>query len=203
MKTGIRIIVALLVSILLELAFIELTKSIYQPQPKEVSEVIKISLIKPQNQRIRVEKKIGKKRRRKKVHPKFTPKKANLTSKRPLNKVPRERKEKVVSSGGLKAFEGNLPLSYLEAIRRAIEENIFYPLEAIENGEEGRVLVGFVLNRSGKVVECKSLRGKSKILKEATCIAIRRANFPPIPKSIKNKKLKFQLEIEYNLDTLH
>ncbi|MEO2068326.1 MAG: TonB family protein [Desulfurobacteriaceae bacterium] len=204
MKASVRIVLALLVSILIELAFIRVTEIIYKPQPKEVKEVIKISLIKPKNQKVKIEKTLGKrtkKKKKKKIHSKSTPKKPKIVSKRTVKKIPKETsKEK--SSGGLKAVDGNLPAYYLEAIRRAIEENIFYPLEAIERGEEGRVSVEFVLNRNGKVLQCKPLRGKSEILKEATCIAIGRATFPPIPTSIKNSKLKFQLEIEYNLDMI-
>ncbi|MEO2065427.1 MAG: energy transducer TonB, partial [Desulfurobacteriaceae bacterium] len=81
----------------------------------------------------------------------------------------------------------------------AIEENIFYPLEALEEGIEGPVMVRFTLDRRGKVVECKPLFGQ-RILEEATCLAIRRSTFPPIPKSVKNDTLTFQLQVEYNLE---
>ena len=208
MRATVRFLLAFILSLLIEFGFIEILESIKKPEREEVRQVIEISLIKQREQKVKVEveRKIEKKRKKKKTKKvPISEKRPKIVSKKPLRKLPekqKKKKEKPEKPGGLKSLQGNLPAYYIYAIRNAIEENIFYPIEAIERGEEGIVSVSFTLNRGGKVVKCKSLNGKSRILQEATCIAIKRAEFPPIPDTIKNDKLTFQLEIEYNLESV-
>jgi protein TonB len=207
MRATVRFLLAFILSLLIEFGFIEILESIKKPQREEVRQVIEISLIKQREQKVKVEveRKIEKKRKKKTKKTSIPRKRPEIVSKKPLKKLPekqKKKKEKPEKPGGLKSLQGNLPAYYIYAIRNAIEENIFYPIEAIERGEEGIVSVNFTLNRGGKVVECESLNGKSRISQEATCIAIKRAEFPPIPDTIKNDKLTFQLEIEYNLESV-
>ncbi len=205
MGAPVRYLIALVLSALLEFLLIKALPQILTPPPKEVNRVIEISLIKPHKRsvEVKVERKKGRKRvkeERRKVNKLPQP---NVTSKKPLKGAPKkEVKKEVVKEkerGGLKPLHGNLPADYVEAVRRAIEKNIFYPLEALEEGIEGPVMVRFTLDRRGKVVECKPLFGQ-RILEEATCLAIRRSTFPPIPKSVRNDTLTFQLQVEYNLE---
>jgi protein TonB len=205
MRTAVRFLLAFILSLLIELGFIEILESLKKPEREEVRRVIKISLIKQKEQRVEVKREIRKKGKKEVKKASIPEKKPEIVSKKPLKKLPekqKKEKEKPKKPGGLKPLQGNLPAYYIDAIRSAIEENIFYPLEAIERGEEGIVSVSFTLDRKGEVVECKPLNGKSNILQEATCIAIKRAKFPPIPDTIKNDKLTFQLEIEYNLESV-
>ena len=205
MRTAVRFSLAFILSLLIELGFIEILESLKKPEREEVRQVIKISLIKQKEQRVEIKREIRKKGKKEVKKASIPKKKPEIVSKKPLKKLPEKQKkgkERPKKPGGLKPLQGNLPAYYIDAIRSAIEENIFYPLEAIERGEEGIVSVSFTLDRKGEVVECKPLNGKSNILQEATCIAIKRAKFPPIPDTIKNDKLTFQLEIEYNLESV-
>ncbi|TCK06404.1 energy transducer TonB [Phorcysia thermohydrogeniphila] len=204
MRAPVRLLIALAVATLLEAGFFFISKSVIKPPKREVKRVIKISLLKPQRRTVTVKREVGQPVKRRTPPPPPQKSKPKLSSQKPAKQLPdkkkrvkKERKQK--KPGGLKPLQGNLPLSYVEAVKSAIEENIFYPLEAIEKGEEGIVEVKFTLNRQGKVLSCKPVKGASRILMEATCIAIERAKFPPIPESVKNRTLSFQLEIEYNL----
>ncbi|WP_163327844.1 energy transducer TonB [Desulfurobacterium thermolithotrophum] len=207
MKVTVRFLLAFVLALFLEAGFIYIVKNLHKPHKQEVKQVIKISLLKNEQKPkvfVTKQKKIVKepKQKKKVVIPKEKPK---VVTKKPQKKIPQEEKKEVLEKkkpGGLKPLQGNLPAYYVDAIKKAIEENIFYPLEAIERGEEGVVSVKFVLDKSGKVIKCKPFSGKSEILQKATCIAIERAKFPPIPKTIKNEKITFQLEIEYNLESL-
>ncbi len=206
MGAPVRYIIAFVLSLLLEFLFLKAIPQLLKPPKKEVNKVIKLSLFKPQlkERRITVEERKGKETSRevKKLKELPKPKVSSKTPKKSLPKKPPKREVlKKRESGGLKSLQGNLPVSYLEAVRRAIEENIFYPLEGIEKNLEGTVIVQFTLDREGKVISCKPLVGY-RILEEATCLAIKRSKFPPIPESIKNDKLTFQLQLDYSLKSL-
>jgi len=205
MRAPVRLSVALIMAAILDASFFILSKNVIKPPKKEVKEVIKISLIKPEKRTVTVKREIGQPVKREKTPSPPLKSKPKITSKKPrkqLAEKPKKEKKKETEPkkpGGLKPLQGNLPISYIAEVKAAIEESIFYPLEAIERGEEGIVEVKFTLNRQGRVLSCKPVKGASQILMKATCMAIERAKFPPIPESVKNKTLSFQLEIEYNL----
>lgn len=199
MRTSVRFLLSLIIASAVELLFIWVSVSILNPPRQEVNRVIRISLVHPEKnvEKIHVEKRSGKSREETKRIKKTPPPK--LTSRKAKREVARKNtKESRKRGGSLRPLEGNLPVSYVDAVKRAIEESIFYPLEAIEKGIEGPVIVQFSLNRKGKAIECKAVSGK-EILTEATCMAIKKATFPPIPHSIKNDRISFQLQIEFNL----
>jgi len=204
MRAPVRYALSLLLAALLEAAFVALIPKLLQPAPKEVSQVIQISLFKPQvkTTTVKVEREKGKKEvkreERKAIKPPMPRVEAEVVKKELPQKEVKEEKVKEKKRGGLKPLQGNLPADYLEAVRLAIQENVFYPLEAIEEGIEGPVMVQFTLDRNGRVVECKPIFGH-RLLTEATCLAINRSKFPPIPKSVKNDRLTFQLQVEFDL----
>lgn len=206
MGAPVRYFIAFVLAFLLEFLFIKATPQLLKPPKREVKRVIKISLFKPhlRKERITIREKKGEKVLKEVKKTKELPK-PSVSSEIPKRNIPKKPSRREVlkkrESGGLKSLQGNLPASYLEAVRKAIEENIFYPLEAIERNLEGTVMVQFTLNRKGEVVECKPILG-SKVLEEATCLAIKRSKFSPIPGSIKNDKLTFQLQLDYSLKSL-
>jgi len=204
MRAPVRYLIAFLVAGAFELLFLKAIPQILTPAPKEVNRVIEISLFKPQvrTPTVKVEREKGKKEvkeeERKAIKPPVPKVEAEEVKKELPKKEVKKEKVKEKRRGGLKPLQGNLPADYVDAVRQAIQENIFYPLEAIERGIEGPVMVRFTLDRSGGVVECKPIFGH-EILTSATCLAIERSKFPPIPKSVKNNKLTFQLQVEFDL----
>ncbi|MEO2082426.1 MAG: TonB family protein [Desulfurobacteriaceae bacterium] len=198
MRGVLRWIFAVTASAVFVVSFYFLTLSVLKPPVKEVRSVIKISLIKPKKREMAVRVEQGEKRKKKPTGALKKPvKKTELLSKNPKKSISR-KKGRESASGPLEALNGNLPVYFVDAVRKAVEEQIFYPLEAIESGKEGVVRVEFTVDRSGKVLKCRGIEGE-KLLVDATCIAVRRASIPPIPESVGNKELVFRLEVEYNL----
>ena len=199
MKTPVRLVLSVLIALIFEFLFFKGTILALKEPKREIKRVIKISLFRKTEEihRVKVERERGKEKvTETKVERKL---KANLESKKPLKKVQKKSSaEKRKKGEGLKPLQGNLPENYVERVKEAIEEQIFYPLEAIQSGIEGEVVVQFTLNRNGKAVDCKPLSG-NEILSQATCIAIKNAKFPRIPENIKNDEIQFQLQINYNL----
>ena len=199
MRASVRFLLSLVIGAAVELLFIWASVSILNPPKREINRVIRISLVHPEKnvETVQIEKQSGKsKEESKRVKRLPSPRVISRKAKRRIAK--KNARESRKKGGSLKPLEGNLPASYIDAVKRAIEESIFYPLEAIENGIEGPVVVQFSLNRKGKATECKAISGEN-ILSEATCMAIKEATFPPIPPSIKNNRISFQLQIEFNL----
>jgi len=120
MRAPVRYFLALLLAALLEAAFVALIPQVLQPAPREVSQVIQISLFKPQvkTTTVKVEREKGKKdvkrEERKAVKPPMPEVEAREVKKElPEKELKRERvKEK--KRGGLKPLQGNLPADYLE-----------------------------------------------------------------------------------------
>ena len=64
MRTAVRFLLAFILSLLIELGFIEILESLKKPEREEVRRVIKISLIKQKEQRVEVKREIRRKERR-------------------------------------------------------------------------------------------------------------------------------------------
>ncbi len=204
MKGNVRFLIALLVSACLDFILFSFSTSLFEVHKVEVKDVIRISLIEPRKEKVTI-REIRKKKPGKKEDVKYKPvkEKPKLESTKPKKELPAKKevqkeKKRSKGSGGLKPLSGNLPITYIDAVKRAIQDSIFYPVEAIEQGKEGRVEVVFTVNRSGLVLECKGISGDS-ILQRAACISIKRANIPPVPETVKNSVLTFQLEVNYDL----
>jgi len=192
MKTPARYSISFVLALLVEVLFLFIVNDLYAPETEtEIKGIIQISLIKERREIVHVKGESSKGKAVKEVKP-------ELKSERPKKSLP-EKEEKRIK-GGIKSLEGNLPASYVEEVKRAISENIFYPLEAIRKREEGFVKVKFQVKRDGTVVYCKPVVKRFTYLESAACLAIKRTKFPPIPVNVKNEKLTFIVEIEYNLE---
>ena len=60
-----------------------------------------------------------------------------------------------------------------EAVIRAIQRACRYPAEALRNGVQGTVLVGFTVNQQGEVQDVRVEKGLSADLDEATVAAVK------------------------------
>ncbi len=202
MKGSVRFLIAFFVSICLELIFFSFSASLLKGHKTEVKEVIRISLIEPEEKRFTIKKADRKPGRKKKTNSKPIEEKPKLESTKPEKNLSAEKKVAKKPSpkgnGGLKSLSGNLPATYIDAVRRAIQNSIFYPVEAIQMGKKGKVEVTFTIDRSGKVLNCRGISGE-RILKQAACISVKKASIPPIPETVKNETLTFQLEVNYDL----
>jgi periplasmic protein TonB len=92
-------------------------------------------------------------------------------------------------------------IGYFSKLRRAIELAWRYPLEAARKGQEGKVLVGFVINKNGNISDLKILTSSGfALLDESVLTAIKIATpFSPLPESFKKKRLPISGAFNYIL----
>ncbi len=189
MNAAERYAVSFALASIVEVAFILFLNAFSITAPEEeVKGVIRISLIKRQVNLLKRE--VGEESLKSKE-------KAKLKSRFQKRAVPAKRVKE--GGRGIRAVEGNVPAFFLEEVKEAIKEAVFYPLESAREGESGVVSVRFQLSRDGRVVYCKPEEKRFKYLEAAACIAVERAKFPQFPPSLRNEKLTFIVSIDYSL----
>ncbi len=92
--------------------------------------------------------------------------------------------------------------SYMQHIKDAIQNVWIYPQEAQMEGEQGRLLILFSINKSGKVVKVSLLRSSGyPLLDNAAVEAVKDASpFPPLPKRFGIDKLNIYATFQYSLN---
>jgi TonB family protein len=79
--------------------------------------------------------------------------------------------------------------------------NTVYPKSSRESGVEGKVYVGFVINKSGEIVDVKIKRGVSKLLdKEALRVVKSMPNWKPGKQDGELVRVAYTLPIEFKLE---
>ena len=92
-------------------------------------------------------------------------------------------------------------IGYFSQLRRSIELSWRYPLEAAQRGQEGKVLVGFVIHKDGSISGLKILASSGfYILDRSVLDAIKvAAPFFPLPKSFGRNSLPISGAFNYVL----
>jgi protein TonB len=86
------------------------------------------------------------------------------------------------------------------ALRKFLANNVEYPQIAIESGLTGRVIVGFVIDKQGKVTNVKILRGVDDILdKEAVKVVKKLPAFKPGSQRGKPVRVSFTVPVTFRL----
>ncbi|OFX57892.1 MAG: energy transducer TonB [Bacteroidetes bacterium GWA2_30_7] len=87
------------------------------------------------------------------------------------------------------------------ALLKWIAQNTKYPEMAKENGIQGRIFVGFVIDKTGKVTEVKILRGVDPYLdKEALRVVNNMPSWSPGKQRGKPVKVSYQVPIKFTLN---
>jgi len=94
-------------------------------------------------------------------------------------------------------------LSYFAHIKQKIEREWSYPAEAVDQKEEGQLLLLFVLQRSGQVKAVEFLRpsGFEVLDRHAWEAVVNASPFDPIPSHIPQDELRIRARFTYVLDT--
>jgi len=92
--------------------------------------------------------------------------------------------------------------SYMQHIKDAIQNVWVYPQEAQMEGQQGRLLILFSIDKSGKVVKISLLRSSGyPLLDNAAIEAIKDASpFPPLPKRFNIDRLNIYSTFQYSLN---
>ena len=90
---------------------------------------------------------------------------------------------------------------YLAALRERIKHKKRYPRVSRRRGEEGKVIVSFVIRKNGKLTDLRITRSSGiPRLDNAALEIFRRINsFPPIPASLGRKRWALSVPISYHL----
>ncbi|PLY00156.1 MAG: hypothetical protein C0623_07775 [Desulfuromonas sp.] len=97
---------------------------------------------------------------------------------------------------------GDWQAEYARKLRELIEENQRYPVMASRNRLQGTVMVGFILNRSGNLLECHITQScQHKILDRAALRAVKSVkSFPPFPDSVGWEQAGFVVPVTFRIE---
>lgn len=103
----------------------------------------------------------------------------------------------VANAEDLKGIEDGFAL----LIRERIASAKTYPPAARQAGQEGRVLVAFILGKDGRILDLAVDRSSShERLDQAAVQAVKNAGpYPPIPEKLGRDSISFKLPISFNL----
>lgn len=94
------------------------------------------------------------------------------------------------------AFNGGNEASFLEYV----QSNIKYPSSALENGDEGRVLVSFVVDENGKIVNPKVVKGVNAALDaEALRVISEAPAWTPAKAAGKNIPVTYTMPVSFKI----
>ena len=88
----------------------------------------------------------------------------------------------------------------MQALMEYLQENVSYPENAMKRGEEGRVIVEFIVHRDGSIVEPVVIRSVSKELDmEAIRVILNMPKWKPATKDGIPVRVKYTLPINFKI----
>src|SRR5699024_998636 len=84
---------------------------------------------------------------------------------------------------------------------KELQKKITYPEEAREAGDEGRVIVQFIVNEQGEVEEPKIIRGVSESLDQEALRVVKQAQFKPGKQRGQPVRVQYSLPIIFKLSS--
>ncbi|MGH8377799.1 MAG: energy transducer TonB [Gammaproteobacteria bacterium] len=91
--------------------------------------------------------------------------------------------------------------TYAQIVSAILEANKRYPREALMAGDEGTVVIAFVLNRDGTVLAFSIEQSSGQpIFDQAVRRLIRRVHFPPFPRKDHSLRKTFKVPIQFKLN---
>ncbi|MGA9851756.1 MAG: energy transducer TonB [Gammaproteobacteria bacterium] len=95
-----------------------------------------------------------------------------------------------------------LEATYAQIVSAILEANKRYPREALMAGDEGTVVISFILNREGTVLAYSIEQSSGQpIFDEAVKRLIQRVHFPPFPRGDLSQRKTFKVPIQFELNS--
>lgn len=92
--------------------------------------------------------------------------------------------------------------SYAQIVSAILEANKRYPRQALLAGDEGTVVISFILNREGTVLAYSIQQSSGQpVLDEAVRRLIERVHFPPFPQGDASQRKSFEVPIVFTLSS--
>jgi protein TonB len=90
--------------------------------------------------------------------------------------------------------------SYAQIVSGILEANKRYPRQAVLTGEEGEVMVSFIINDQGTVLAFSIDKSSGQpVFDDEVRRLIQSVRFPPFPAGDRDTRKSFQVPIEFNL----
>lgn len=90
--------------------------------------------------------------------------------------------------------------SYAQIVSAILEANKRYPRQALMAGDEGTVVISFILNRDGTVLAYSIQQSSGlPVLDEAVRRLIERVHFPPFPPNDASQRKSFKVPVVFTL----
>ena len=87
-----------------------------------------------------------------------------------------------------------------DSFAKYIQKNLKYPQAAVDNGEQGRVVVNFVVDATGKIRNAKVVSGVSELLDaEALRVVSSAPNWTPAKKDGKNIPVNYSVPVIFTI----
>jgi TonB family protein len=93
------------------------------------------------------------------------------------------------------------PQPYLIGGMSALQSSIQYPAEAKRKGIDGRVLVQFVVEKSGEIDSVRTLRGVHPLLNEEALRVVQQTKWKPAVEDGKPLRVQMALPVTFRLDS--
>lgn len=94
-----------------------------------------------------------------------------------------------------------LEATYAQIVSALLEANKRYPRQAVLAGDQGTVVLSFVLNREGTVLAYQIEQSSGQpVFDEAVKRLIQRIQFPPFPKGDMSQRKTFTVPIQFELE---
>lgn len=107
-----------------------------------------------------------------------------------------------ISSMGQPRQVGYWHRNYSEKIRQLIEKNQQYPIMAMRSRQQGTVMVSFILNPNGDLIDCHISRSCGhRLLDRAALRAVQSIDrYPPFPESLGREQTTFVIPVTFRLN---
>lgn len=89
---------------------------------------------------------------------------------------------------------------YLSKIRSIINKDFDYPPIARRLNHQGVINITFRLNRNGKLIEIKNIKGEFETLKVAVKELVQSARFPKFPPGLNKNNIEIQVPVNFTLN---
>jgi len=165
-------------------------KKVVKKEIKKIVKKAKRKVVKKRKRKI-IKKKIKKRVIKKKIHKK-TQKKVEMATTKPIKRV---KERPVVTDKDLIAYR------YLKKLKRLFERYKVYPEDAKAMGQEGIVVVSFIIQSDGRLTNVRITMEclYSKLNNAGYQIAKRIGRIDPIPKELNKKSWAIEVPVEYEI----
>ena len=97
------------------------------------------------------------------------------------------------------SVQGNIGSDWMDEFNKWVNERIYYPQAAAEQGQQGTSVISFTVHRDGSVTDLKLVSSAGSTFLDQAWLNIFKENVPPFPPNSKSSTIKITASLEYEL----